>query len=75
MDCLISLKCLMLVTNGWSYPASPWVCNICLTTCARACIQVEMSRFVTWEITKLTVLDVSALFRNLGPGDWGRALK
>ena len=44
-------------------------------TCARASIQVPISLLVTWDITKLMVFAVSAVFINLGPGDGGRALK
>ena len=44
-------------------------------TCANASMQVEISLLVTWDITKLIVLAVSAVFKNLGPGDGGLALK
>ena len=46
-----------------------------LLTCAKASIQVPISLLVTWDITKLIVFAVSAVFINLGPGDGGRALK
>ena len=44
-------------------------------TWANASTQVEISLLVTWDITKLMVFAVSAVFMNLGPGEGALALK